>query len=75
MGYDYFYFYPQDAEEVDYIQSYYDIHSEHEDVLGQPIYSLNWELHHKDFEVRIITAFSEPLNKNIRTNVLHIICI
>ena len=43
MGYDYFFFYPQEAEEVDYIQSYYDIHSEHEDVLGQPIYSLNWQ--------------------------------
>ena len=43
MGFDYFFFYPQEADEVDYIQSYYDIHSEHEDVLGQPIYSLNWE--------------------------------
>ena len=41
MGFDYFFFYPQDADEVDYIQSYYDIHSKHEDVLGQPIYSLN----------------------------------
>ena len=49
MGYDYFFFYPQEAEEVDYIQSYYDIHSEHEDVLGQPIYSLNWKSYRKGF--------------------------
>ena len=48
MGFDYFFFYPQEADEVDYIQSYYDIHSEHEDVLGQPIYSLNWKLFQKN---------------------------
>ena len=53
MGYDYFFFYPQEAEEVDYIQSYYDIHSEHEDVLGQPIYSLNWKLNRKRFMTEI----------------------
>ena len=41
MGFDYFFFYPQDAEEVDYIQAYYDIHSDIESVLGQTIYGLN----------------------------------
>ena len=41
MYYDYFFFYSQDAEDVDYIQSYYNIHTEHEDLLGHEIIGMN----------------------------------
>ena len=41
MNFDYFYFYYQAAEDVDYIQAYYDIHSDYEEVLGHEIFGLN----------------------------------
>ena len=39
---DYFYHVPED-EPNDYFQSYYDVHDESEETLGNTIYSMNWE--------------------------------